>query len=268
MVSTMRMGRAGSSARRTASKARYLAVRAFVAIGGLILSSVVVLSSASPAVAETGLQPQAGQRPFDTYKSFPIGGGGLVKVNVTNGNLLYTHTDTSIAGTGLPLAVSHVYNSAYQNGGSATDFGNSPWRFGFGMDSRVDDLTELNASVRLLDGAMVSFTRATTTSEWESPAGYKALAFSFNSASGGYEVLDRSSNTKMSFYRTSSGVYRLNRIDEKNGNFVWLDYANGIFPSHIIDTRSRYLTINRDPSSNRVSSVNPDASRSSRCVGV
>lgn len=84
----------------------------------------------------------SGLENYWTYHTQSVGRAGLGYVNDFNGNLVFTHHDTSTNGTRMPMSINHIYNSNDRNTASI-GYGNG-WRLN--INQRLE--TEIIDSVQ------------------------------------------------------------------------------------------------------------------------
>ncbi|MFD5092037.1 DUF6531 domain-containing protein [Amycolatopsis thailandensis] len=178
---------------------------------------------------------RTGIRPFHPLERFKVSDRMEILVNLSSGNLVVTQDDFTLKGTGLDLAISHVYNNLVPNRGS----------FGLGttMSVGADVGLELSGSDVILHGP--SNYCATYVPKpgggYTTPNGMNAQLR--KESDGTFTLIFDSSEEKWRF--TAQGW--LTSQADRNGNANGYSYhPNGTLAS-ITDSQGRVTTVASDP---------------------
>ena len=161
----------------------------------------------STGTARDTLQGSTGIKPFWTYDTNAIGGGGKALVNLWGGNALVQYTDVSFPGRGLPVEIRRTYNSQTAFAGV----------FGPGWFSLLDtSVREADNKVILLDayGGLFEFTNPQPSGSdtvYTAPPGRNTTLT--KKADGTYTEKKKNGTT---YLFDASG--RLTRIQHRNAN--------------------------------------------------
>jgi YD repeat-containing protein len=177
-------------------------------------------------------------------------------VNVKNGNLVISDTDTAIPGRGVPVVLSRTYNSNPWSYDNSALYGHG-WRLNLAMSIKSFGTAASPAVFTDGDGTPHIFARNFDGS-YTSPGGVY-LTLRKNAAEPTW-VLEENSGTKYNF--NSSG--KLTSIVDTNSNTTTLTYnaASGKL-ERITDASSRAATLAYD-ASGRLQSITDAASRVTR----
>ena len=178
-------------------------------------------------------QGATGIKPFWTYDSNAIGGGGKAMINLWGGNLLVQYTDVSFPGRGLPVELRRTYNSqtAYEG------------YFGRGWTSILDThLTIAADKVTLMDayGGIFEFTNPQQDGDdtkYTSPPGRNTIFKKL--ANGTYT--EKKKNGSTYFFNTEG---KLTRLQHRNSsNYIQITYGGDGYPISIQEASNRFTTI-------------------------
>ncbi|MGH9072056.1 MAG: DUF6531 domain-containing protein, partial [Acidimicrobiales bacterium] len=198
------------------------------AYNGIAYGPGAFASATVPAItSDTG--------PYDliTHQLAP---GASVGINLANGDVVMSSTDLSIAGVGIPLAITRTYNS------QASSLGNTSGAFGENNSSSVGpDVSLAIASGGAVayhapDGSIQVFAPA-GTGQYFSPPDLSAVLT--QSPGGAYTLTDEPSGTELHF--DASG--RLTSETDRNGNAIRFAYNPGGTLASVTDTQGRVLTV-------------------------
>jgi len=173
----------------------------------------------------------SGLESYWTYHSQDVGRAGTGYVNDYNGNLIFTHDDTSLNGNRAPVSINHVYNSNDRAGSIGYGLG---WRLNYSQ--RVIPKTFSDGQHYLYtdeDGTVHDFKSVSGVYKDQSGLDLTLTKNSDNT----YTITDKKSN-KLKF--TSSGY--LSTITDSNGNTSTLGYSGTVLKT-ITDGAGRKFTL-------------------------
>jgi len=177
-----------------------------------------------PTLSVTYTLPQLGIEEYKTYKEV-----GPVRVDLENGNYVYTYNDLSIPGRGIPTEITHVYNSR-----AATD---SP----YGKDWSIMPLQKLatdtggNATISEGDGSAHIYMKSGATSFHRPRGVYKTLT---KKADSTYELYDIHEHVTWKFDTSGKLVW----ATDSNDNTSTYSYTDGKL-TKITDAAGRETTL-------------------------
>jgi RHS repeat-associated protein len=161
-----------------------------------------------------------------------------LKVNVANGNLMLSHTDLQIRGTGIDLVLDRYYNSRSTH---VSTLGKG-WTLGTAQDVNLSYSGSDHATASITYRAPTGFTARfanTGANAWRTPPSIDAV-LTRNTSTGELRLkFDRSEGSF--YFADSSG--RLLRIVDKNNNKVTFGYDASGQVTTITDTQGRVVTL-------------------------
>jgi RHS repeat-associated protein len=205
----------------------------FLTILLLVLCVTALISCNEPEQNTYNNQGATGIKPFWTYDSNAIGGGGKAMINLWGGNLLVQYTDVSFPGRGLPVELRRTYNSqtAYEG------------YFGRGWTSILDThLTIAADKITLMDayGGTFEFTNPQQDGDdtkYTSPPGRNTIFKKL--ANGTYT--EKKKNGSTYFFNTEG---KLTRLQHRNSsNYIQITYGGDGYPISIQEASNRFTTI-------------------------
>lgn len=179
--------------------------------------------------------PPIGAFPTDTILSEPLSDRSSVGVNVGGGNLLYSATDLSIAGTGLDLSIERSYNSRAPGGSDSLGPG---WTLNHGPDVALPMTARGDAVFFGPSGYAARFARQADGS-YLAPPGINATLLATTAGTGTLTF-----NRTAEVYEFTNG--RLEARRDRNANEITYTYASVAGTqvlSGITDTQGRTLTL-------------------------
>ena len=205
----------------------------FIALLLLVLCVAALVScNEQEQKAFTG-QGATGIKPFWTYDSNAIVGGGKAMVNLFGGNLVVQYTDISFPGRGLPVELRRTYNSQTAYVGC----------FGTGWTTILDThLTAASDKVTLMDayGGIFEFTNPQQDGDdilYTAPPGRNTIFKKL--ADGTYT--EKKKNGSTYFFNTDG---KLTRLQHRNSNnYLQFNYDGNGFPISIQEASGRFTAI-------------------------
>lgn len=193
----------------------------------------------------------SGLESYWTYHSQDVGRAGTGYVNDYNGNLIFTHNDTSLNGNRMPVSISHVYNSNDRAGS-----------IGYGLGWR------LNYSQRVVSKTFSDGLHYLYTDEDGTIHDFKSISGVYKDQSGldltlvknsdtTYTITDKKGN-KLKF--TSTGY--LWTITDSNNNTITLSYSGATLKT-ITDGAGRVFTLDVLTNGYLVGVIDPAGRRTS-----
>ena len=191
-------------------------------------------ASASRPMVIISYRNTSGLEPYWTYRSQSIGRAGTVYTQDVTGNLVLVHSDASLSGNRMPIAIRHVYNS--------NDLSNMGYGKGFRLNIHQEVSTVVVGSItyyRYIDGDGTShyFPKVGSSPyEDEDGLGYH-LVENTASTTARYVITDKDDN-KMEFNSANDLV----KIIDRNDNTMTITYASGKVAS-VADGSGRTMTL-------------------------
>ncbi len=198
---------------------------------------------------------------WDYTSSSFLGRSGTANVNLYNGNLVYTHSDVSMTGNRLPIAVTHVFNSTTKDTNDSKMLYGKGWRTNY--DQRVSYVTIAGVNYYQYtdeDGTIHYF--KSVSGVWKDESG---LDFKLTVSSNIVTITDKSDNI-LKFYATNDSLKPgfLNYIEDRNGNRQTVGYDGNGRINQITDPAGRIVKFIRDGSGNLTQIGEPTASNTWR----
>jgi YD repeat-containing protein len=226
-------------------------------------------ASASRPMVIISYRNTSGLEPYWTYRSQSIGRAGTVYTQDVTGNLVLVHSDASLSGNRMPIAIRHVYNS--------NDLSNMGYGNGFRLNIHQEVSTVVVGSItyyRYIDGDGTShyFPKVGSSPyEDEDGLGYHLVEntasttaryvitdkddnkMEFNSANDLVKIIDRNGNTMTITYDASGKVAS---VADGSGRTMTLTYSGNL--QKITDVAGRHIQYSYDASGNLTQITYPD----------
>ncbi len=211
-----------------------------LALLAIVLLSSLLLVSCDEEHKDFAGQGATGIKPFWTYDSNAINGGGKAMVNLWGGNLVVQYTDISFPGRGLPVELRRTYNSQTTYEGC----------FGKGWTTILDTHLDMGANkITLMDayGGIFEFTNPQPDGDdtrYTAPPGRNTIFKKL--ADGTYT--EKKKNGTTYFFNTDG---KLTRIQHRNSNnYLQINYDGSGFPISIQEASGRFTAIENNGAAN------------------
>jgi RHS repeat-associated protein len=201
-----------------------------------VTSAVVTVAPAVAGAAPEDAKYLGAQQRFTLVRQ-QLADRASFGVNVANGNLVVSAGDIRIAGRGLGLSLTRVYNS--RAGGSLRASGRD-WLLAYGADNILRSESDGDRTWRGATGEEYRFDRRADGTFAQPPGVNAALVVN---ADGTARITENRTGSRFDFDAASPG--KLVKISDRNQNAITFAYSAGRVSS-VSDTQGRVLTFTYD----------------------